>query len=91
MPAISLPPQELRELLELTRALLGLPIDRWDNFWRLLHLSAATLTTLGYGDVTPVTGRARLLCGLEAIIGVLYAGSFLNWLFSSQEDARKTT
>jgi len=34
--------------------------------------SFVTLTTLGYGDVTPVTPVARTLCYLEAVLGQLY-------------------
>ena len=36
------------------------------------YYSFTTLTTLGYGDITPVTSRARSLAILEAITGVLY-------------------
>lgn len=38
----------------------------------LLFFSFVTLTTLGYGDITPVTSPARSLAGLEAVFGVLY-------------------
>src|SRR5210317_556748 len=37
-----------------------------------LYYSFVTLTTLGYGDITPVTRLARSLCVLEAVIGQLY-------------------
>ena len=36
------------------------------------YLSFVTLTTLGYGDVTPVEPVARTLCYLEAVLGQLY-------------------
>ena len=38
----------------------------------LLYLSLVTLSTLGYGDVLPVTPQARMLAALEGIIGPLY-------------------
>jgi hypothetical protein len=38
----------------------------------LLYLSLITLTTLGYGDIVPVTPPARMLAALEAMTGVLY-------------------
>jgi uncharacterized membrane protein len=38
----------------------------------LLYFSLATLTTLGYGDVIPVSPPARELAALEAVSGVLY-------------------
>ena len=38
----------------------------------LLYLSVETLSTLGYGDVLPVTAQARMVAAIEAIIGQLY-------------------
>jgi voltage-gated potassium channel Kch len=36
------------------------------------YFSTVTLTTVGFGDVVPVTPAARLVTGLEAIVGMLY-------------------
>jgi hypothetical protein len=38
----------------------------------LLYFSLVTLTTVGYGDVVPLSGEARMLAALEAVTGVLY-------------------
>ena len=38
----------------------------------VLYFSFATLTTLGYGDIVPVSPIARTLASLEAITGQLY-------------------
>lgn len=38
----------------------------------LLYLSLVTLSTVGYGDILPVTPQARMLAALEGIIGPLY-------------------
>jgi len=38
----------------------------------LLYLSLVTLSTLGYGDILPVTKQARMFAALEGIIGPLY-------------------
>jgi hypothetical protein len=38
----------------------------------LLYFSLVTLTTLGYGDIVPVLGVARMVAALEAAAGVLY-------------------
>jgi hypothetical protein len=38
----------------------------------VLYFSFATLTTLGYGDIVPVSPIARMLASLEAITGQLY-------------------
>ena len=36
------------------------------------YFSFVTMTTLGYGDITPVTDNAQMLAWLEALIGQLY-------------------
>lgn len=41
----------------------------WQTF---IYYSYTTLTTMGYGDVLPVTMLARSAATLEAVIGVLY-------------------
>ena len=44
-----------------------------DVAWQqLLHLSLVTLTTLGYGDVVPVSDTARALSDTQAVAGTLY-------------------
>ena len=41
--------------------------------WRtLIFFSFMTLTTFGYGDVTPTTAQAQSLTAIEGVIGVLY-------------------
>ncbi|MDH3948860.1 MAG: ion channel [Gammaproteobacteria bacterium] len=42
------------------------------QFTELLYYSYVTLSTLGYGDVTPVTPIARTLAYLEALFGQFY-------------------
>lgn len=37
-----------------------------------LYFSVVTLTTLGYGDIVPLSSVARMLAGLESATGVLY-------------------
>ncbi|NJM06582.1 hypothetical protein HC891_10920 [Candidatus Gracilibacteria bacterium] len=39
---------------------------------RLNYFSLVTISTLGYGDITPVTSTAQSLSALEASIGTLY-------------------
>jgi len=43
----------------------------------LIYFSFATLTTTGYGDVSPVHPLARSLCNLEAVFGQLYPATLL--------------
>ena len=42
------------------------------NDYTFIYYSFVTLTTLGYGDVTPLTSQAGALVILEALIGQLY-------------------
>ena len=44
------------------------------------YFSMVTLTTLGYGDITPQTPGAGSLCQLEAIIGQFFTAVVVGWL-----------
>lgn len=44
----------------------------YHNFADAAYYSFVTLTTLGYGDISPVTPLARFLVYMEAIVGVFY-------------------
>ena len=46
------------------------------------YYSFVTLTTLGYGDITPITDRARTLSWLEAVAGVSYMATVIAFLVS---------
>jgi hypothetical protein len=50
------------------------------GWWRMVYLSAVTVTTLGFGDITPVSQTARLFVALEAVLGVVLIGVFLSRL-----------
>ena len=43
----------------------------------LIYYSFVTLTTLGYGEITPVTISARNLAAMEAVTGVLYIATLI--------------
>ena len=45
------------------------PADRQTE---LLYFSLVTLSTVGYGDIVPLSGTARILAALEGVTGVLY-------------------
>ena len=51
-----------------------------DSRMRFLYFSYITMTTLGYGDITPVAPIARSLAMLEAIIGQIYLVVMIAWL-----------
>ena len=55
-------------------------------FDRFLYYSAITSTTVGYGDIVPLTGWARLLCAVQSAASVVLLGLFVNalWLATSR-------
>jgi voltage-gated potassium channel len=44
------------------------------------YFSLVTITTVGYGDITPVTPSARAFANLEAVVGQLYLVILVSWL-----------
>ena len=51
----------------------GLEIGLWqENLEALVYYSFVTLTTLGYGDITPTQPLVRFMAYLEAITGIFY-------------------
>ena len=71
-------------LLSLVWAALYLAIDAFypgaiqmgshpaDRQTELLYFSLITLSTIGYGDIVPLSGEVRILAALEGVTGVLY-------------------
>jgi hypothetical protein len=56
---------------------------------RWLYYSFVTLTTVGYGDITPVGPLARSLAILEALTGQLYPAILLARLVALEVGSRK--
>ena len=54
---------------EVTASYLGENLDQLSS---AMYFSFVTLTTLGYGDITPINDFARTLAFLEAAIGQIY-------------------
>jgi hypothetical protein len=46
------------------------------------YFSFVTLSTVGYGDITPVSKVARMLAALEAMTGLLYVAVLIARLVS---------
>jgi hypothetical protein len=46
--------------------------DIADRQTELLYFSLITLSTVGYGDIVPLSGAARIVTALEGVTGVLY-------------------
>ncbi len=54
-----------------------------NKFNIFIYFSIVTLTTLGYGDITPQTLEASSLCQLEAIVGQFFTAVVIAWLVGS--------
>jgi len=52
------------------------------GFVDALYLSLVTLTTLGYGDITPTGGWLKVLVPLEAMVGFGLLSASLSWVVS---------
>ena len=59
-------------------ASFNLPQDQSD-FLLFEYYSFVTLTTLGYGDITPLTKVAKAFSVLEAVVGQLYLVVVVAW------------
>ena len=51
-----------------------------------LYFSTVTITTLGYGDITPLVGLGRLVTASESLLGVVTIGLFLNAVAGTRSD-----
>lgn len=70
------------ELVSFWRASLGFPSSQVPGqLARMMYLSAITITTVGFGDILPLSTPARLAVASEAVLGIVLAGLFLNSLF----------
>jgi Ion channel len=55
----------------------------------LIYYSFVTLTTVGYGDITPANAFARGIANLEAIVGQLYPATTLARFVTLELEARR--
>jgi len=54
----------------------NLPQNSLEGFATMLYFSTVTITTLGYGDILPISTKARMLVAAESILGVVLIGLF---------------
>ena len=72
----------------------GLSPAPWqENFAAAVYFSFVTITTLGYGDISPILPLARSLVVMEAVVGVFYmailVASLIGVRMSDRQAARK--
>ena len=56
----------------------------------MLYFSFTTLTTLGYGDITPVSYTAKMWAMTEAMMGVLFLAVMISRLVSHFDSNKKS-
>ncbi|HEY7830654.1 MAG TPA: potassium channel family protein [Solirubrobacteraceae bacterium] len=76
------------KIVRLYRAMEGDPSYASGLWWRMFYFSATTITTLGLGDLTPVSQAARISVAVEALAGIVLIGLFLNGLAGRLRKAR---
>ncbi len=54
--------------------------EYWGETMQFKYFSFVTITTLGYGDITPITDKASALTMLEALVGQIYLVVLVAWL-----------
>ena len=59
----------------------------WDSAW--LYFSFVTMTTLGYGDLLPVSATARALAYMQAVVGQFYIAILVAGLVSAYISSRQ--
>lgn len=69
------------------KGLTELATPAWNPDW--IYLSFVTITTLGYGDITPLTQTARSLSFAEAIVGQFYIAVLVAGLVSAYISAKQ--
>jgi hypothetical protein len=69
-----------------TAAPVAMVYDSIDS--QLVYFSLVTLTTIGYGDITPVSPQARILSALEGLIGQLFLAIIIARLVALEISAR---
>jgi Ion channel len=75
-------------MLAYAGAMEGFPGRASGSFGRMFYLSTVTITTLGYGDILPITPLARMLVSVEAIVGTIIIGLYL-WALTRQIEMRR--
>jgi hypothetical protein len=77
------------DLIPTAFANLSAPESGISQIDTMLYFSFTTLTTTGFGDITPVHPFARSLTNLEAIIGQLYPATILARLVTLELEHRR--
>jgi hypothetical protein len=79
---LKIPDDSLNFFYAYEKAINGFPEMLDDNFNRMLYFSFVTITSLGYGDVIPLSNSARIVVYTEVIIGLIFIGLLISYFFA---------
>lgn len=68
----------LQSIVEILNLHSNNPISKTKKVGRAYYISIVTITTLGYGDIVPITGWGRTIIAFQSILGIFIIGFFLN-------------
>jgi len=72
-------------------AIRGVEPENWTHsLSTMTYFSFVTLTTLGYGDISPVTPIAKVLVMLEAVVGMFYIAIIVASLIGAARDKKSS-
>jgi ion channel len=80
---LELPKDLWNDLKTWINGMQGHPSHSSGEWMRMFYLSATVMTTIGFGDIVPITPLARGWVASQAIVGAILVGLFLNDLLSS--------
>jgi voltage-gated potassium channel Kch len=72
-------------------AIRGVEPENWTHsLSTMTYFSLVTLTTLGYGDISPITPIAKVLVILEAVVGMFYIAIIVASLIGAARDKKRS-
>ena len=81
LSALKFDNDEEKWLVSFVDAYQGFPSKIENSYGRMLYLSAITITTVGFGDIVPITDFCRIMLAFEAILGIIVSGCFVTTIF----------
>jgi hypothetical protein len=78
LPLLELSSNEEQKLSQFFDGISGDATAISGAYWRMLYFSSMVITTVGFGDIVPITPMARGVVAFQAVLGIILAGLFLN-------------
>ena len=75
-----MPVNTRNEIVKFGEAYRGFPDQILGNFNRMLYFSSGVATSTTFGDIVPLTDRARILVAFQSILAIIFIGLFMNSL-----------